>query len=168
MNNLNKNISIIYRNYKKKNHESTILSLRNYCKTNKRQFYLSNDIKMAVKLKLNGVYIPSFVKIPNLNIFTRPKKFLILGSAHNKIELKIKKAQGCSLIFLAPTFEVTKKKNYLGINRFNLLTLNEGISFIVLGGVNQSNLKKIKLLNCIGFSGISWIKKNGLKKLGRF
>ena len=66
LNSLNKNISIIYRNYKKKLNESTILSLRNYCRVNKRKFFLTIDVKMAIKHQLNGVYIPSFIKTNNL------------------------------------------------------------------------------------------------------
>ena len=168
LNNLNKNISIIYRNYKKKMNESTILSLKDYCRKNKRKFYLTIDIKMAIKHQLDGVYIPSFIKTLNLNFISKPKNFLIIGSAHNKIEIKTKEKQGCSLIFLAPIFKVNKKNNYLGVSRFNLLALDNKNNFIALGGINQSNVNKLKLLNCKGFSGISWIKKNGLKNLGRF
>jgi thiamine-phosphate pyrophosphorylase len=168
LNNLNKNISIIFRNYKKKIDESTLLSLKNYCRINKRELYLAIDIKMAIKYQLNGVYIPSFIKTKNFNFFSKPKNFSIIGSAHNKLEIKIKEDQGCNLIFLAPTFKVNKKNNYLGVNRFNLLTIDNKNNFIALGGININNIKKLKLLNCKGFSGISWIKKNGLKSLGRF
>ena len=166
LNNLNKNISIIYRNYKKKLNESTILSLKDYCRKNKRKFYLTIDIKMAIKHQLNGVYIPSFIKTLNFN--SKPKNFLIIGSAHNKMEIKVKENQGCSLIFLAPTFKVNKKNSYLGVSRFNLLTLDNKNDFIALGGINESNLNQLKLLNCGGFSGISWVKKNGLKKIRPF
>ena len=168
LNNLNKNISIIYRNYKKKMNESTILSLKDYCRINKRKFYLTIDIKMAIKHQLNGIYIPSFIKTNNFNFISKPKNFLIIGSAHNKMEIKTKENQGCSLIFLAPTFKVNKKIHYLAVNRFNLLTLDSKNNFIALGGVNESNINKLKLLNCSGFSGISWIKKNGLKKFRPF
>ena len=168
LNNLNKNISIIYRNYKKKLNESTILLLKDYCRKNKRKFYLAIDIKMAIKHQLNGVYIPSFIKTLNFSFISKPKDFLIIGSAHNKMEIKIKENQGCSLIFLAPTFKVIKKNNYLGVSRFNLLTLDNKNNFIALGGINVSNLNKLKLLNCDGFSGISWVKKNGLKKFRPF
>ena len=168
LNNLNKNISIIYRNYKKKPNESTILSLKDYCRKNKRKFYLTIDIKMAIKHQLNGVYIPSFIKTLNFNFISKPKNFLIIGSAHNKMEIKTKEKQGCSLIFLAPTFKVNKKNNYLGVIRFNLLTLDNKNNFIVLGGINESNVNKLRLLNCDGFSGISWVKKNGLKKFRPF
>ena len=71
----------------------------------------------------------------------------------------IKKNQGCSSIFLAPIFKVKKKNSYLDINRFNLLTLGLETKFIALGGINEKNFRKINLLNCEGFSGISWIKK---------
>ena len=140
LNNLNKNISIIFRNYKKKLDESTLLSLKNYCRINKRKFYLTIDIKMAIKHQLNGVYIPSFVKTNNFNFPSKPKNFSIIGSAHNKAEIKTKENQGCNLIFLAPTFKVDKKVNYLGVNRFNLLTLNNKNSFIALGGINKNNM----------------------------
>jgi len=167
---LNKNISIIYRNYKKKINESTIISLKKYCKSNKRDLYLAKDIKLAIKLKLSGVYIPSFINKLNFNSFLTTKNFLILGSAHNSKEIKTKQLQGCDLIFLAPTFKVLKKKNCLGIIKFNLLTLalREKNKFIALGGINQGNFKKLNLLNCSGFAGISWLKKNGPKmNLGR-
>jgi len=166
--NLNKNISIIYRNYKKKIDESTLISLKNYCRLSKRNLYLAKNIKMAIKLKLSGVYIPSFIKTKNFTSLSKPKNFLILGSAHNKSEIKIKEEQGCALIFLAPTFKVNKKNNYLGIKKFNLLTLGKENKFIALGGINQNTINKINLLNCVGFSGISWIKKNGLKKFRPF
>ena len=168
LNNLNKNISIIYRNYKKKLNESTILSLRNYCRVNKRKFFLTIDVKMAIKHQLNGVYIPSFIKTNNFNYPSKPKNFSIIGSAHNKAEIKVKENQGCEFIFLAPTFKVSKKNNYLGVNKFNLLTLDNKSNFIALGGINKKNINKLNLLNCKGFAGISWIKKNGLKKFRPF
>ena len=47
--------------------------------------------------------------------------------------------------------------------------MNSKSVFIALGGINQKNIKKLKLLNCEGFAGISWIKKNGPKNnLGPF
>ena len=165
---LNKNISIIYRNYIKKVNESTIISLKNYCRLNKREFFLAINIKLAIKYRLNGVYIPSFIKTKNFNFYPKPKNFLIIGSAHNKSEIIIKKDQGCSSIFLAPIFKVAKKQNFLDIHRFNFLTLGIEKEFIALGGINEKNVKKLNLVNIKGFSGISWIKKTGLKKLGRF
>ena len=42
--------------------QSKILKLKNYCKKKGLKFYLSNNIKIAIKLRLDGAYIPSFNK----------------------------------------------------------------------------------------------------------
>ena len=165
---LNKNISIIFRNYEKPINDGVIIALRAYCRSHKRDLYLANDIKKAIKHKLNGVYIPSFNNKLNLHAFSVPKNFTLLGSAHNQTEINIKKAQGCSLIFLAPVFEVSKKSFFFGVTRYNLLTLNQKSRFIALGGINEFTIKKVGLLRCVGYSGISWIKKNGLKQIRPF
>ena len=165
---LPRNIALIYRNYEKKPTNLLITKIKNYCKKRKVKFYLANNYKMAVNLNLDGVYLPSFNKQIKFNIFSKRKNFLILGSAHNAQEIIIKQKQACKLIFLAPIFKVNKKKHFLGINRFNQLSTNKEISFIALGGINSLNIKKINLLNCYGFAGISWIKKNGLRKLRPF
>ena len=165
---LPKNIALIYRNYQKKPSKLLITKIRNYCKRKKIKFYLSNNYKMAINLNLDGVYLPSFNKEIKFNIFSKRKNFLVLGSAHNSHEIIIKQKQGCKLIFLAPIFKVNKKKHFLGINKFNHLSFNIKIKFIALGGINNLNIKKINLLNCYGFAGISWIKKNGLRKLRPF
>ena len=163
-----KNIALIYRNYEKKPSKLLITKIKKCCKKRKIKFYLANNYKMAVNLNLDGVYLPSFNKQIIFNIFSKRKNFLVLGSAHNIQEIITKQKQGCKLIFLAPIFKVNKKKHFLGINKFNQLAVNKKINFIALGGINNLNIKKINLLNCYGFAGISWIKKNGLRKLRPF
>ena len=58
--NLEKNIELIFRNYEENPKIEVIESIRKFCKSTKRNFYLSNNIKLALKLGLDGVYIPSF------------------------------------------------------------------------------------------------------------
>ena len=168
--NLEKNINLIFRNYKSNTSIDVIKSINKFCKINKRNFYLSNNIKLALKLGLNGVYIPSFNKKINfLSSFSLPKKFEILGSAHNIKEIRIKKLQGCSRVFLSPIFKIRKSNKFLSTLKFNCMTLGHNLDFIALGGINEKNYKKLRLVKIVGFAGISWIKKNGPKKiLGRF
>ena len=60
---LDKQTTIIYRNYNSKTiDEKLILKIKKYCKTKKIKFYLSNNIKLAIKLDLDGAYLPSFNK----------------------------------------------------------------------------------------------------------
>ncbi|MDA8988595.1 thiamine phosphate synthase, partial [Candidatus Pelagibacter ubique] len=54
-----KKTTIIYRNYDQEVDEKKILRIRNYCKKKGHKFLLSNNIKLALKLNLDGGYIPS-------------------------------------------------------------------------------------------------------------
>ena len=109
-----------------------------------------------MKLKLDGAYIPSFNKDIKHLSYSLPKKFVILGSAHNNKEIKIKQNQSVKIIFLSSLFK--KNKNYLGINRFKLLSKLSKCKVVALGGISGQNLRKLKLLECFGFAGISFFE----------
>ena len=152
-----KQTSIIYRNYSIKNvDQSLILKIKKYCKKKSIDFYLSNNVKLALNLNLDGAYIPSFSKDTKHLSFSLTKNFLLLGSAHNNKELKIKQKQLVKIVFLSSIFK--KNKNYLGINKFKLLANLTNINVVALGGISNKNVKKLKLLNCFGFAGISYFE----------
>tara|TARA_B110000008_G_scaffold256194_1_gene273443 strand:- start:886 stop:1425 length:540 start_codon:yes stop_codon:yes gene_type:complete len=156
---------IIYRNYNKKNNLSTIIKLKRYCKIKGYKFFLSNDTKLAINLNLDGVYIPSFNKNVNHLSFSIKKKFFIIGSAHNNKEIQIKERQGVNIIFLSSIFKLNQ--NYLGINRFKLLSNLTSKKVVALGGISHQNMKKLKLVNCFGFAGISFFQKKTAPRGGR-
>ena len=153
---LDANTGIIYRNYNQKISTNEIIEAKLYCKSKKIKFYLSNNFKLAVKLGLDGVYLPAFNKNFNhLNYKTR-LSFIIFGSAHNIKEVRLKEKQNVSFIFISSIFK--KNKNYLGIYRFKKLKELTKKKVIALGGISNDNKKQIKLLNCYGFSGISYFE----------
>ena len=157
INQQDKQTIIIYRNYKlKKVNKLLILKLKKFCKEGGKKFYLSNDIKLAIKLDLDGVYLPSFNKNLNHLSYSLKKKFQIVGSAHNLKEIKNKENQKVKRIFLSSLFK--KNKNFLGINRFKLLSNLTKQKVVVLGGISKSNIKQLKLLNFSGFAGISYFE----------
>ena len=151
-----KETAIIYRNYEKDVDEKLILRIKNYCKKRGNRFLISNNIKLAIKLDLNGVYIPSFNKDTKHLSYSFKKKFIILGSAHNVYEMRTKEVQNVKIIFLSSLFK--KNKNFLGIYRFKLLSHLSERPFIALGGISVSNLCKLSLINCLGFAGISFFE----------
>jgi thiamine-phosphate pyrophosphorylase len=159
-NNINKQDKqtiIIYRNYtSKKIDTKIILEIRKYCKKKSIKFYLSNNIKLAIKLNLDGVYIPAFNKNFNHLAYSTKKNFTIIGSAHNLKEIKIKEIQNVEKIFLSSAFK--KNKNFLGINKFKILAKCTKKKVVVLGGVSNRNLKELKLLNQSEFAGISYFE----------
>ena len=160
--NLDKKITLIFRNYDQKREEKEliILKIKQFCKQNDRKLLLSNDLKLALKLNLDGLYIPAFNNLLKYKNFSKKNNFKLVGSAHNKHELLTKKLQGCEEVFISPLFKNKKSNFFLDVCRFNLIGLGSNISVVALGGINNSNFKKIKLTNSIGFASISWLKKN--------
>ena len=156
LNNQEVNTGIIYRNYEKKIDLKLVLKIKEYCKKKKLKFFLSNNIRLALKLDLNGAYIPSFNNDTNHLSYSIKNEFFIIGSAHNNKEIKIKEIQKVKIIFLSSVFK--KNKNYLGINKFNLMTKLTKKKIVALGGISSNNLKKLKLINYFGFAGITYFE----------
>jgi len=159
-NNINKQDKqtiIIYRNYASKVLDETlILKIKKYCKKRAIKFYLSNNIKLAIKLNLDGVYIPAFNKSFKHLAYSYKRKFEIIGSAHNLKEIRIKENQKADMIVLSSIFK--KNKNFLGLNKFKLISNLTNKKIIALGGVSKLNLKKLNLINYSGFAGISFFE----------
>ena len=145
---------IIFRNYEIAIDKKLILTLKNYCKKKGNKFLISNNIKLAINLNLDGVYIPSFNKDIKHLSYSFKKNFIILGSAHNIYEIRIKELQNVETIFLSSVFK--KNKNYLGMYKFKLLSLLTNKSFVALGGISNDNLKKLSLTKSQGFAAISF------------
>ena len=159
-NNINKQdkqTAIIFRNYSSNiKNEDQILKIKNYCKKRRIKFYLSNSIELAIKLNLDGAYIPSFNKNTNHLAYSYKKNFDLIGSAHNLQEIRVKEKQGVKKIFLSSLFK--KNKNFLGINRFKILSNLTKTDVVALGGISKSNVKKLCLLNHLDFAGISYFE----------
>ena len=147
---------IIYRNYSSKINEELILKIKNYCKKTRIKFYLSNNIKLAIKLGLDGAYLPSFNKNTDHLAYSLKKDFRIIGSSHNIKEIRIKERQKVEEIFLSSLFK--KNKNYLGIYKFKLLTNLTKKPVVALGGVSKNNIKKLNFLGRSDFAGISYFE----------
>jgi len=157
INNQDKQTAIIYRNYSSNiKNEDLILKIKNHCKKRRIKFYLSNNIKLALKFDLDGAYIPSFNKNTNHLAYSYKKNFDLVGSAHNQKEIRIKERQGVNKIFISSLFK--KNKNFLGINKFKLLSKMTKLDVVALGGISKKNLKKLSLLYDPDFAGISYFE----------
>ncbi len=154
---LNKQSAVIYRNYNSETlNRELILKLKKYCQKKGIKFYLSNNVKLAMKLDLDGAYLPSFNKSTKHLSFSFKRKFSVIGSAHNIKEIKIKEKQRVNKIFISSIFK--KNKNYLGINKFKLISNLTKKKVVALGGISKENIKKLKLLNSSEFAGISYFE----------
>ncbi len=134
-----------------------ILKLKTFLKKRGSKFLLANNFKMALKFKLDGVYLPSFNnKFDHLNYSTY-SNFIILGSAHSLREIKIKETQRVQSIFISSLFKTNN--NFLGINKFKIISRYSKKNIVALGGISKKNIKKLRLLNISGFAGISFFEQ---------
>ena len=141
--------SIIYRSKNIAENKEKLMKFRKNCKTKKIDFYVSNNIKLGNDLKADGIYISAHNK--NLNIsHLKNFNFKVVGSAHNIKEINVKKLQGCSSIIISRLFETSYKykRGFLGLVRFNLLSLSRQENLIPLGGIKLSNLNKLNIVKC--------------------
>ena len=67
--NNNTNLGVIYRNYNDPKRETELIKIAKACKKKRYQLFVSNNIKLALKVRADGIYIPSF---------NRTKKFFNL------------------------------------------------------------------------------------------
>ena len=154
---LDSQTTVIFRNYDSNlPDKELILKIKNYCKSKKVKFYLSNNIKLAIKLDLDGAYIPSFNKSTTHLAYSYKQNFDIIGSAHNLKEIRIKEKQSVKRIFISSLFK--KNKNFLGINKFKILAKLTKKNVVALGGISSKNNRKLSLLKQSDFAGISFFE----------
>ena len=154
---MDNSVHIIYRNYKNPINQKKLINLRNFCKKKGIKLYLSNNFKLALKLRLDGVYLPSFNKSTRYNCFKFKKNFDVIGSAHNVMELNTKIRQKVKSIFIAPVFK--KKISKLGIYGFLKLRNFTNKKLIVLGGFTKEKMNMISFLNADGFAAVNYFQK---------
>ena len=158
---------IIYRNHKNFEKTEDIFRFRKLCKLKSIDFYVANNIDLAISLSSDGLYLSAFNKSYR-PLFVKKSNLKVIGSAHNKKEIFLKIKQGCDLILLSKLFLVNydKKSNFLGVIKFNNL-LNFNKNLIPLGGIKLDNLNKLQSINCKGFALMSEIKKKPTKIFSR-
>ena len=132
------------------------MKLKNYCRKKRIKLYLSNNFKLAIKLGLDGAYIPSYNSELSHLSYKYKKDFILIGSAHNLKEIRNKELQKINKIVLSSVFK--KNKNYLGFNKFNLKSKLTSKEVVALGGISKRNFKRLKLVNCFSFAGISYFE----------
>lgn len=164
------NINIIIHNFDSQTGDQLKISkfntneIVNFCKKNRFPFYISDNIRLALQTKANGI----FLNAKNTRIIPKiiKQNFEIIGSAHNQIEYYFKKKQGCTLLMLSPLFFNKKysKNKILGPIKFNLISNSWKNNLCALGGITLKNLNKMKLTKASAIAFISLILDPQIKK----
>ena len=159
--------TIIYRNFKNTEKKEDLLKFRKNCKAKAIDFYVANNINLALNLGSDGIYLSSYNKSFRALSLKR-QNFHIIGSAHTYKEINEKINQGCEKILLSKLFSVEYNKSapHLGIIKFNNY-LNLKKNLIPLGGINLNNLNNLNQIKCEGLALVSEIKKKPAKIINR-
>ena len=75
---------------------------------------------------------------------------------NNLKEIRVKETQNVNKIFISSIFK--KNKNFLGINKFKLISDYTKKKVVALGGISKKNFGKLKLLGNNEFAGISFFE----------
>lgn len=129
----------------KKNYKSKKFSqIIKFCKKNKIPFYFIDNYQLCTKHSANGICLSTNNKSVRKPLSLK-KDFKVIGKAHNQLDYNIKKNQVCSLIMLSPLFYNNKYtiNKILNPLKFNLISKDWKIKICALGGINESNLRKI-------------------------
>jgi len=153
-------LCIIYKEQNNIIDEIKLKELRDYCKRNAIQFYVTDSYKLAIKYNCNGIFLSN--KNKKIVKLSTKKNFKIIGLAHNRFEYFFKKKQLCETIMLSPIFYNYKYtlNRILGVIKFNLITLNWNSKICALGGINLKNLKNIKMTKSNSVAFISMMNSN--------
>jgi thiamine-phosphate pyrophosphorylase len=129
-----------------------------FCKFSQIPFYVINDINIAKRLNAEGIFISSNNRRIGLSLCANTK-FKLIGSAHNQLEYFFKLRQNCKTIMLSPIFYNNKYSlnKILTPVKFNLISLNWKTDICALGGLSNSNIKKIKITKAKSIGIKSWI-----------
>ena len=157
------NVSIVYKLDNNNLNINEFLKIKEFCKKERIKIYFPDNIKLAIKLGADGLFISS----KNNKIFQPYKKsFKIIGAIHDQNEFYFKLLQKCEYLFLSPIFNNPKYSDnkILGTIKFNLISQNWRYKLIALGGINSKNFKKIYLTKSTGIGFVSWINEALIKK----
>ena len=158
---------IVYRNQEKIENKTHLIKFRNECKIKSIDFYVANNISLAIDLNSDGLYLSSYNRsFKSLSL--KKTNFQIIGSAHSPREIFMKVKQGCKEILFSKLFLVDydKKSSFHGVIKFNnYLRLYKHL--IPLGGINHKNLNSLNSIKCKGFALMSEIKKKPTKIFSR-
>jgi len=160
--------NIIYRNLTTKESIEDLRDYRKKCKKNGVNFFVANDTKLLSKINADGLYISAHNKSLHSNTYSK-KGFKIIGAAHNQKELDLKIKQGCKVVIYSRLFKTNYpyKNGYLGIQKFNIISLRARAELVPLGGINVENLSKLNNVLSQSFACLSAIKKKPAKLINR-
>ena len=139
--------------------------IKKLCKKNDVLFLINDRIDIALAVSADGVHLGAEEDVP----YTIARKLLgknkIIGlSAHSAKDALKNEKMGADYTSIGPIYYTTTKKNGhepIGLNPIKQLKNQLKIPFIVIGGINESNIDKVLESGAKNIAMISAIATKG-------
>lgn len=138
-----------------KNYETLAVDIKEICRKYNVNLFINSRINSAEKLDIKNIQLPFSDFIENRNNLESFN--MIAVSIHSKDEAVRAEEYGASFLIAGHIFETDCKKNIpaRGIKFLNEILNSVNIPVIAIGGINLSNIKKIKQTGAKGICVMS-------------
>jgi thiamine-phosphate pyrophosphorylase len=138
-----------------KNYETLAVDIKEICRKYNVNLFINSRINSAEKLEIKNIQLPFSDFIENRNNLESFN--MIAVSIHSKNEAVRAEEYGASFLIAGHIFETDCKKNIpaRGIKFLSEILNSVNIPVIAIGGINLSNIKKIKQTGAKGICVMS-------------
>ena len=151
--------AVILRHYKDPARVELASRLINETRGKKIKILISGDIRLATKVGAQGIHIPEFMAQHCSWTWQNWRKptWLITAAAHSPKALIRAKKLGAHAALLSPVFSTNSHPDAppLGVLKFTAWCKKSPLTVYALGGVTQTNARRLKNSNIQGIAGIS-------------
>ncbi len=158
--------AVIYRDYDDPKRAAIARRYAAMCRSRGVLFLIAEDAPLALSTGADGVHLPSrAIRKFNSALYAPAVPFILTASCHNAEELRIAAEAGVDAALLSPVFATDSHPDTdeLGSERFKALAAAAAIPVLALGGVNETNARRLAGRNVAGIAAIgAFVSRQGV------
>ena len=156
---LPKGSGFIFRHYEMQGRENYARELRHLCRQRRILFLVAGDWRLAHKIRADGVHLPEVLTDQARAIKARQPRMIITVAAHGGCALRRAYLSGADAGLLSPVFPTRSHPGApaLGAVHFAGLVRHSPLPVIALGGIDASNVRRLRASGAIGVAGVSGV-----------
>ena len=143
---------VIFRDYDAPDRPARAVRLRQQTRARRLIFIVAGDLRLAQRVKADGVHLPSFARTPAL----RRTPLCITASAHHRQDMRRAQKTDAALIFLSPIFATASHPGARTLGRlgFAQLARHAHSKVAALGGMTARKARALTALGAHGWGAI--------------
>ena len=151
---------VIVRHRDRSSREALARVLLAACRIRGVKLLIADDLKLAVRLRADGVHIPQAHHAHIAEAQMRSTNWLVTASAHDPGSVVQATRAGADAVIVSPLFNTRSHADArgLGISKFQRLAQYARIPVYALGGINSGNVHKLTDMKLAGIALINgWV-----------